>query len=134
MLAHNTYNSPNLSNYSPYELVFRRKPRLLLDLETDPEIKVAATYKEYYERLEQSLKYLQKVLLDFKLRRLALLNKGREYFQYNSGDLVYLISPLTSQLRTASRKVMIKYVGPLVVYKIVDLHNYLLMTLDGKLL
>ena len=29
---------------------------------------------------------------------------------------------------------MIKYVEPLVVYKIVDLHNYLLMTLDGKLL
>ena len=29
-LAHNTYNSPNLRNYSPYELVFRRKPNLLL--------------------------------------------------------------------------------------------------------
>ena len=29
---------------------------------------------------------------------------------------------------------MIKYVGPIVVYKIVDLHNYLLMTLDGKIL
>ena len=29
---------------------------------------------------------------------------------------------------------MVKYVGPLVVYKIVDLHNYLLMTLEGKLL
>ena len=39
-----------------------------------------------------------------------------------------------SQLRTASRKIMIKYVGPLVVYKIIDPHNYLLMTLDGKLL
>ena len=47
---------------------------------------------------------------------------------------MYLILPLTSQLRTASRKVMVKYVGPLVVYKIVDLHNYLLMMLDGKLL
>ena len=34
----------------------------------------------------------------------------------------------------ASRKGMIKYVGPLVVCKIVDPHNYLLMTLDGKLL
>ena len=67
-LAHNTLNSPNLSNYSPYELVFGRKPKLLLDLETDPDIKVAATYKEYYERLEQRLKYLQKVLLDFKMR------------------------------------------------------------------
>ena len=68
------------------------------------------------------------------MRCLAFLNKDREYFQYNSGELVYLILPLTSQLRTASRKVMIKYVGPLVVYKIVDLHSYLLMTLDGKLL
>ena len=65
-LAHNTYNSPNLSNYSPYELVFGRKPKLLLDLETDPDIKVSATYKEYYERLEKRLKYLHKVLQDFK--------------------------------------------------------------------
>ena len=133
-LAHNIYNSPNLSNYSPYELVFGKKPKLLLDLEMDPDIKVSVTYKEYYKRLEQRLKYLQKVLLDFKMRHLALLNKDREYFQYNSGDLVYLTSPLTSQLRTASRKIMVKYVGPLAVYKIIELHNYLLMTLDGKLL
>ena len=48
-LACNTYNSPNLSNYSPYELVFGRKPKLLLDLETNPGIKVSATYKEYYK-------------------------------------------------------------------------------------
>ena len=60
-LAHNMSNSPNLSNYSLHELVFGRKPKLLLDLETDPDIKVSTTYKEYYERLEQRLKYLQKV-------------------------------------------------------------------------
>ena len=29
---------------------------------------------------------------------------------------------------------MVKCIGPLVVYKIVDPHNYFLMTLDGKLL
>ena len=46
--------------------------------------------------------------------------------------LVYIISPLTSQLQTASRKVLIKYVGPIVVYTMIDPHNYLLMTLDGK--
>ena len=68
------------------------------------------------------------------MKCLALINKDRDYFQYNSKDLVYLISPLTTQLRTASRKVAIKYVGPLVVYKIVDPHNYLCMTLDGRLL
>ena len=63
-----------------------------------------------------------------------MINKDRMFFQYNIGELVYTISPLTSQLRTTSRKVMIKYVGPVVVYKIIDLHNYLLMTLDGKIL
>ena len=124
-LAHNKFNSPNVSNYSPYELVFRRKPKSLLDLERDPNIKVSATYKEYYSRLEQRLKYLQEVVLDFKMRCLVLLNKDREYFQYNSRDLIYLISPLTSQLRTASRKIIVKYVGPLVVYKIVDPHKLL---------
>ena len=54
------------------------------------------------------------------MKRPALINKDREDFQYNSGDLVYIISPLASQLRTASRKVSIKYVGSLVVYKTVD--------------
>ena len=67
-LAHNTYNSLNLSNYSPYKLVFGRKPKLLLDLETDPDIKVSTTYKEYYERLGKRFKYLHKGLQDFKTR------------------------------------------------------------------
>ena len=63
-----------------------------------------------------------------------MINKDQEFFQNASGDLVYIISPLTNQLRTASRKVAIKYVGPLVIYKIIDPHNYLLMMLDGKIL
>ena len=45
-----------------------------------------------------------------------------------------MIFPITSQLHTASIKIMIKYIGPIVIYKIIDPHNYLLMTLDGKIL
>ena len=48
--------------------------------------------------------------------------------------LVYIISPLTSQLRTNSWKIAVKYVGPVIIYKIMDPHNYLLMTLDGIIL
>ena len=132
--AHNTFNSPNLANHSPYKLVFGRKQKLLLDLDMDPDIKVSGTNREYFIQLGERLKYLQKLLQDFWLKRLALINKDRDNFQYNSGDLVYIISLLTSQLRMASRKVSIKYVGPLAVDKIVDPHNYLLITLDGKLL
>ena len=132
--AHNTFNSPNLANHSPYELVFGRRPKLLLDLETDPDVKISGMHREYFLQLRKRLEYLHKLSQDFWMKRLALINKDREDFQYNSGDLVYIILPLTSQLRTASRKISIKYVGPLAVYKIVDPHNYLLITLDGKLL
>ena len=51
--AYNTFNSPNLANYSPYELVFGRKPKLLIDVETDPDIKVVGTFKEYYTLLQK---------------------------------------------------------------------------------
>ena len=61
-----------------------------------------------------------------------MINKDRGTFQYKGGDLVYIISPLTSQLCTSLHKVAIKYVGPVVVYKIIDPHNYLVMMLDGK--
>ena len=33
-----------------------------------------------------------------------------------------------------SQKIAVKYIGPVVIYKIVDPHNYLLMTLDGIIL
>ena len=133
-LAHNTFNSPNLANYSPYKLMFGRKPKILIDIETDPDIKFSGNFTEYYKLLEKRLKYLQDILQQFKSKRLTMINNKREDFQYNSGDLVYIISPLTSQLRTNTRKVTIKYIGPLVIYKIVDPHNYLLMTLDVKIL
>ena len=109
--AYNTFYTPNLANYSPYELVFRRKPKILLNLEMTPDIKVSGTFREYYKLLNKRLKYLHDIMQKFKSKRLAMINKDRMFFQYNSRDLVYIISPLTSQLQTTSRKVMIKYVG-----------------------
>ena len=132
--AYNTFNTPNLGNYSPYELTFGRKPKMLIDLESNPNKKVSRSFKEYYELLNKRIKYLQDILFNFKSKRLAMINKDRGFFQYKGGDLVYIISPLTSQLHTASCKVAIKYVGPVVIYKIIDPHYYLIMTLDGKIL
>ena len=133
-LAYNTFNTPNLGNYSPYELTFGRKPKHLTYLESNPDIKVSKSFKEYYELLNKRIKYLQDILFNFKLKRLAMINKDRGFFQYKGGDLISIISPLTSQLFTKSHKIAIKYVGPIVIYKIVDPHNYLLMTLDGKIM
>ena len=132
--AYNTFNTPNLGNYSPCKLTFGRTPKTLIDLETNPDINASNSFKEYYELLNKRIKYLQDILFNFKSRRLVMINKDRGIFQYKGGDLVYIISPLTSQLHTVSHNIAIKYVGPVVVYKIIDPHNYLIMTLDGKIL
>ena len=113
---YNTFNSPNLGNYSPYELTFGRKPKLLLNVETNPDITVSRNFREYYESLKKRIKYLQNLLFNFRSWRITMINKDRENFQYKGGDLVYIISPLTSQLRTNSQKIAVKYVGPIVIY------------------
>ena len=84
-----------MANHSPYEIVFGRRPNLLLDLETDPDIKVSGTYREYFIQLSKRLEYLHKLLQDFQMKRLALINKDRDDFKYNSEYLVYIISLLS---------------------------------------
>ena len=93
--VYNMFNTPNLGNYSPYELTFGRKPRPLLNLDSNPDIKVSETFKEYYDLLNKKLKYLYNILLNFKSRRLAMINKDRAFFQYKSRDLVISFPLLT---------------------------------------
>ena len=66
--SYNTFHSPNLGNYSPYELVFGRKLRILIDIETNPDIRVSSTFKDYYTLLTKRLDYLQKMLQNFKMK------------------------------------------------------------------
>ena len=77
--AYNMFNTPNLGNYSPYELTFGRKPRALLNLESNHNIKVSRTFKEYYELLNKRIKYLQKIIFNFKSKRLHMINKDRGF-------------------------------------------------------
>ena len=129
--AYNTFNTPNLGSYSAYELTYGRKLRPLLNLDSNPDIRVSGTFKDYYQLLNKRLNYLHDTLLNFKSKRLAMINVDRAFFQYKSRDLVYIISPLTSQLHTKLHMVTIKYVCPVVIYKIINPHNYELLTLEG---
>ena len=63
--AYNTSNSPNLGS-SPFELIFGRKPKLLLNTETNPDIRVSMNFKEYYDLLNKGIKYPQNILFNFK--------------------------------------------------------------------
>ena len=75
--VYSTFNTPNLGNHSPYELTLGRKPRSLPYLELNPDIKVSGSFKEYYDLLNKRLKYLHNLLLNFKSKRLAMINEDR---------------------------------------------------------
>ena len=64
--VYNTFNTQNLANCSPYELVFGRKPKKLLNFDTMPDIKVSDTFKDYHELLNKKIKYLHELLQNFK--------------------------------------------------------------------
>ena len=66
--SYNTFHSLNLGNYSPYELVFRRKLKILIDIETNPDIKVSGMFNDYHTLLIKRLDYLQKMLQNFKMK------------------------------------------------------------------
>ena len=96
IFPYNTFHSPNLGNYSPYELTFGREPKLLLNTETNPDIKVLKNFDEYYDLLNKRIKYLQDILFNFNSQRLDMINKNRENFQYRGGSCLYNITLDTS--------------------------------------
>ena len=71
--VYNTCNTPNLAKFIPYELVFGRKPKVLLNLETTPNMKGAGSFKHYHELLNKRLKYLHELLQNFnKCERIVM--------------------------------------------------------------
>ena len=44
--SYNIFQIPNFGIYSPYELVFGRKPKILIDIEMNPDIKVSGMFKD----------------------------------------------------------------------------------------
>ena len=63
------------------------------------------------------------MLQDIKLKSLAMINKDKSFFQYNGGDSVYIISLLTSQLSSSSKKLAIMHAGHSVIFRIIDPHK-----------
>ena len=53
IFAYNMFDTPDLGNFSPFELTYVRKPRPLLNLHSNSDVKVSGTFKECYELLNK---------------------------------------------------------------------------------
>ena len=80
MFVYNIFNSPNLCNHSPYELVFGRRPKILLDLETEPDIKVSGSYKEYFMLLNKKATVATEFVANFQNEMFGTYQQGQGLF------------------------------------------------------
>ena len=134
MLVYNSYASPNLADFSPFELVFGRKANICPEFEFKPQVPITGTHKQAFEILQKKLRYFRQALQKFRDNRQNLLNRDKTYHGYTAGQIVYLYFPgKTAMLHTGSRKIRCNFVGPLAIWKCVSPTQFILMSLDGKL-
>ena len=131
MLTYNSFQTPNLDDFCPFELVFGRKPRIVPILEVTPPVPVTGTFKDAYDILNKKLKYFREMLIKFRDKRFEIMNRGKEFHGYTSGQLVYLFFPGHSLLTSGKRKFTCQFVGPLAIWKCFSPTQFVLMSLDG---
>ena len=136
--AMNTFVSP-ITGFSPYELVFLKKPPDLLNLYFQPLETVAKDFREYCVKMKARLNEVATVVMEMKAQqqqRQAEMAAARpEPFQtFQEDQLVYLPAPSASSLNTKTRKCIADFVGPLVVSKVLDSTHYVLSDLQGCIL
>ena len=134
----NTFVSPT-TGFSPYELVFLKKPPDILNLHFQPLQTIAKGYDDYCIKMKSRLDNVGNVILDlktFQQERQAQLAyqvpTPPETFQ--EGQLVYLLAPSAATLRTNTQKRRADFIGPLVINKALDSTHYIINDLQGRIL
>ena len=129
----------SVTGFSPYELVFLKKPPDLLNLYFQPLETVAKDFREYCVKIKAQLEEISTVVMEMKAhqqqRQADFAASQPEPVQtFQEDQLVYLLAPSACMLRTKTRKYTADFVGPLVISKVLDTTHYILSDLQGRIL
>lgn len=135
----NTFSSPQLGNHSPFYLVFYREPRDFSGLTFHPPTGLSSSQKDYIQQLNERFQSVSKFMIDLqehqqKAQNEKISQKLNKSPVYEPGQLVYLHKPDSSSLTANSKKFTAKYVGPFVVYQVLDSTHVLLADIKGRVL
>ena len=138
--AYNSFSSPYLGNYSPYELALGKPPPNLTGVSWNPMQGLIQTHEEYVEHMKKKFATIGKVILSLqekhqKAQRLAVAHKLDKMPIYSVGQLVYLYKPTASSFDCEFKEYFSPMVWSLIViHEILDRTHYILATLKGDIL
>ena len=106
--AMNTFVSPQ-TGFSPYELVFLKKPPDILNLYFEPPETIAKGYQEYCIKMKAKLDNVSNVIMElkaFQQQRQAEFahSQPRSPENFQEGQLVYMLAPSKASLNNKTNK------------------------------
>ena len=138
--AMNTFVSP-ITGFSPYEMVFIRKPPPVTELERSIEHATTTQVQpsEYLDLMKAKLVRMQKMITELKLAQ-QQEQKIRESFRVEDkrpiqvGDLVMVLRPRRGGLVTNRKNIARPWVGPAVVTAMPTPTKFLISDFSGQMM
>ena len=128
MYAMNTFAFKALQGFTPFELVFARKPRDLLSVQFKPLADYPIEIRNYGELLMKRAEFIRALQLDWRTEQNRDKHLRNEMFsnvtRYAKGDIVYAIAPSATDLEPGTRKFCMDFIGPLAIFEVLDDTHY----------
>ena len=135
--AMNTFASKTLQGFSPFELVFARKPRDLMSVQFKPLSEYPIPLREYVELLMKRAEFIRKLQMNWKIEQVSDKHLTNEMYnevkRFVKGDIVYALALSVSELKTNRKKFMMDYIDPLAIAEVLnDTHYKLHLIIDNQ--
>ena len=134
--AMNTFVSRALNGFSPFELVFARKPRDLSSVGLKAIHEYPIALREYAELLHKRAEFIRKFQMNWKTQQILDKRTTHEMYKdikrFVKDDIVYALSPEHAKLETKRRKFRLDYIGPLAIAEVLDDTHYKLKLITGQ--
>ena len=136
--CHNTTATPSLSNYSPYYIRYLQHPPSMDQLEIPPISHARPNVEQYVELLRKRQQFIKENMIKLREtdqeKQRVITSQKANIKEFEVGDIVYLSSPTHSELVTTSKKICLKWVGPYIIYNMLNSTNVILQTLDCNII
>ena len=122
--AMNTFASKALQGFTPFELVFARKPWDLSSVQFKPLAEYPIEIHSYVELLMKRAEFIRTFQLDWRNdqnRDERLCNEMFSNLQrFIKGDIVYALAPSATDLELGKHKFQMDFIGSLAVSEVLD--------------
>ena len=99
--AYNSFVSPVLNGLSSFQVAYDRPPKVLLQIETNPQEGTSGSFKEYNELMKKRFAYFKRIVQDYRVLKLDMINKDKPMTQYKPEYLVTSFHPKLVYLKPA---------------------------------